>query len=73
MILSIVSTPRVDAEAAGRAFAAALDGAELHGEARHLGHVDRVVEDDNAAMADEPVLRRESLVVEGRVEKAGGK
>ena len=36
-------------------------------------HVHAVVEDDDAAMADQPVARRESLIVERRVEKAGRK
>ncbi len=57
------------ADAAGRALAAGFDGAELHGEARLARHVDRVVEHDDAAMADQPVARREGLVVERRVEQ----
>ncbi len=44
------------ADAAGRALAAAFDRAELHGEAGLLQHVGGVVEDDDAAMADQPVL-----------------
>src|SRR3569832_1976506 len=38
------------ADPAGRALAAGFDAAELHREARLLGHVDRVVEDHDAAM-----------------------
>ena len=57
------------ADPAGRALAAGFDRAELHGEARLLGHVDRVVEDDDAAMADQPVAGGEGLVVERRVEQ----
>src|SRR5262245_59490471 len=44
------------AETARRALAAAFDRAELHGEARLLQHVHRVVEDNDARMADQPVL-----------------
>ena len=33
-------------------------------------HIDRIVEDDDAAMADQAVLRREGLIIEGRVEEA---
>src|SRR5215468_6755212 len=43
------------ADSAGRALAAGLDGAELHGEARLARHVDGVVEDDDAAVTDKPV------------------
>ena len=57
------------ADAAGRALAAGFDGAELHGEARLLGHVDGVVEHHDAAMADQAVARGEGLVVERRVEQ----
>ena len=56
-------------DAAGRALAAALNGAEFHGEARLLQHVGRVVEHDDAGMADQPVLGGEGFVVEGRVEE----
>jgi hypothetical protein len=44
------------ADAAGRALAAAFDGAEFHGEARLLRHVDGVVEHHDAAMADQAVM-----------------
>src|SRR5208337_4522720 len=43
------------ADTAWRALAAAFKGAKLEGEARLLEHVDGIVEDDDAAMADEPV------------------
>ena len=57
------------ADAAGRALAAGLDGAELHGETGLLGHVDGVVEHHDAAMADQPVGCGKRLVVERRVEQ----
>ena len=57
------------ADPARRALAAAFDGAEFHGEARLLRHVDGVVEHDDAAMADQAVARGEGLVVERRVEQ----
>jgi hypothetical protein len=53
-----------DLDAAGRsdparrAFAAAFDRAKLHREARHFRHVDGIVEDDEATVAEEPVDRR---------------
>ena len=56
------------ADAAGRALAARLDGAELHRVARHARHVDRVVEDDDAAVAEQRADAGERLVVERRVE-----
>ena len=52
MIRSIASTPRVGADPARRALAARLDGAELHREAGHPRHVDGVVEDHDAAVAE---------------------
>ena len=58
------------ADAAGRALAARLLGAELHGEAGHAGHVDGVVEDHDAAVADHRADRGERLVVDGDVEAA---
>ena len=57
------------ADAAGRALAAAFDGAEFHGEARLLQHVGGVVEHHDAGMADQPVLGGEGFVVERRVEQ----
>src|SRR5690606_29998962 len=57
------------ADTAGRALAAALDGAEFHGEARLPEHVSAVVEDDDARMTDQPILCREGPVVEGRIEQ----
>src|SRR5579863_4992319 len=41
------------ADPAGRALAARFEGAEFQGEARLLRHVDGIVEDDHAAMADQ--------------------
>jgi hypothetical protein len=58
------------ADAAGRALAAAFDGAELHGETRLLQHVGRIVEYHDAGVADQPVLGREGLIVERRVEQS---
>src|SRR5262245_47183120 len=57
------------ADAARRAFPARFDRAEFHGETRLPRHVDRVVEDHDAAMADQPVAGGEGLVVERRVEQ----
>src|SRR6202453_1645353 len=54
---------------AGRAFAAAFLGAELHGKARLSGHVDAVVEDDDAAMAQHPAASRHRLIVERRIDE----
>ena len=56
------------ADAARRALAARLDGAELHGEPRLLAHVDGVVEHDEAAVAEHRADRGELLVVERRIE-----
>src|SRR4029077_9701308 len=47
---------------AGRAFAAGFDGAEFHREACLPGHVDAVVEYDDAAMADQAVTRGECFI-----------
>src|SRR5690606_23035006 len=55
-------------DAARRALAAGLDRAELHGEPRLLAHVDGIVEDDEAAVADHGAYGGELLVVERRVE-----
>ena len=64
--------PSCRANAARRALAAGLQRAELHGEASLLHHVDGVVENHNAPMADEAALGRERLVIEGRVEQRRG-
>src|SRR3954467_15186029 len=60
-------------DAAGRALSARFDGAELEGEARLLGKVHRLVEDNHAAMADHPLACRECLVVEGGIKERRGK
>src|SRR5579871_5542301 len=57
------------ADPAGCALAAGLDGAEFHRKARLFGHVDGVVEHDDAGMADQAVARREGFVVERRIEQ----
>src|SRR5258705_2138795 len=57
------------ADPARRALAAGFDRAEFHRKARLLGHVDAVVEHDDAAMADQPVARGEGLIVERRIEQ----
>src|SRR5690606_37780817 len=56
------------ADPARRALTARLHRAELHREARLLAHVDGIVEDDDAAVADHRPERGERLVVEGRIE-----
>src|ERR1700738_5618463 len=61
------------ADPARRAFAATFDRAKLHREPRHLRHVDGIVENDEAAVADEPVERRKSLVIIGRIEQRAWK
>ncbi len=55
-------------DAAGRALAAGLDRTEFHRVARHAGHVDGVVEGDDAAVAHERTDRSEGFVIERRVE-----
>ena len=60
------------ANPARRALAAGLDGAELHRVTRHPGHVDRIVEDHDSAMAEQPADLGEGLVVDGGVELRGG-
>ena len=55
-------------DATRRAFPAGLDGAELHCVARHPGHIDAVVENDDAAVAEQGLDVRERFVVERRVE-----
>ena len=57
------------ADAAGRALAAALDGAEFHGEAGLPREIHRVVEHHDAAVADQTPFRRERFVIERRVEQ----
>src|SRR5436305_1662180 len=49
--------------------AARFDRAELHGEACLPCHVDGIIEDDDAAVADQAVGLGEGLVVEGEVEE----
>src|SRR5690606_37847603 len=56
------------ADAARRALTARLDRAEFHREARLLPEIDRIVKDDDAAVADHRTERGERLVVERRVE-----
>jgi hypothetical protein len=56
------------ADAARRALAARFDGAELHREASLTQHVDRVVEDHHAAVAQQRTGGSEGLVVDGQVE-----
>ena len=51
------------ADAAGRAFPARFDDAELHCEARLLCHVDSIVEHNRAAVAYHGVLFDERLIV----------
>ena len=53
---------------AWRALAAGFNGAELHGEACLFGHVDRVIEGDDAAVAEHRANRGEGFVVDWRVE-----
>src|SRR5258708_92645 len=55
------------ADAAGRAFAAGFDGAEMEGKTRLLGEVYRIVEHDDAAMAHHAALGGKDLIVEGHV------
>src|SRR5580658_7242899 len=58
---------------AGRAFAAAFRGAELEGETRLARHVDAVIEDDDAAVAQHAVGRRHRFIIERGIEQRGGK
>ncbi|TPV98193.1 MAG: hypothetical protein USCAAHI_02359 [Beijerinckiaceae bacterium] len=69
----MTSTPRVAPIRQGVHFAATFDRAKLHREPRHLRHIDRIVENDDATMADQPVARRKSLIVVGRIEQRPGK
>src|ERR1700730_16981555 len=61
------------ADPARRAFAAAFDRAKLHRETRHPRHVDGIVENDEAAVADEPVESRKSLIIIRCIEQPGRK
>ncbi len=70
---STVSLPRVRADPARRALAAALDGAKLEGEASLPRHVDSIVEDHDATVTDEAILCGEGFVVEWRIEERTGK
>src|SRR5258706_455922 len=56
--------PSLGADAAGRAFAAGLDGAEMEGKTGLFGEVDTVVEHHDAAMSHHAALGGEGLVVE---------
>ena len=57
---------------ARRALAAGFDRAEFHSKARLFGHVNAVVEYDDAAMADQAVARRKRLIVEWCIEQRAG-
>ena len=52
-----------------RAFAAGFDGTELHRKPRLLCHVHCVVEDHDAAVTDQAILRGEGFIIERRVEQ----
>src|SRR3984885_1253123 len=54
---------------AGRAFAAAFLGAELHGETGLARHIDAVVKDHDPAMAQHPAGNGHRLIVERRIEQ----
>ena len=56
-------------DAAGRALAAAFDGAKFHGEARLMREIDRIVENDHAAVAEHALLFSEGFVIERRIEE----
>src|SRR6185369_4671727 len=55
--------------AAGRAFAAALDGAEFHGKAGLPREIDGIVEHHDPAMPDQSLFRGERFVIERRIEQ----
>ncbi len=55
-------------DTARRAFAAGFDRAKFHAIACHFGHVDGVVEHDDAAVADDGPNRREGFIIERRIE-----
>ena len=55
-------------DAARGAFSARFNGAKLHGIAGHLGHVDGVVKDNDATVADHTPSRGEGFVIERGVE-----
>lgn len=65
---SMTSTPRVETDAAGRAFGAGFDGAEFHRVACLPGQIHRVVEGDDAAVAEPGADGGEGFVVEQCVE-----
>src|ERR1700704_6304435 len=61
------------ADPARRAFAATFDRAKPHRESGHPRHVDGIVENDEAAVANKPVERRKSLVIIRRIEQRAWK
>ena len=68
-ILSMVSTPRVEPMRQGVHLPQLSMAQNSMREARHPGHVDRIVEHDETAVADQAVDLGVGLVVEGRVEQ----
>src|ERR1035437_247043 len=64
--------PASGSDPARGAFAAALDGAEFHGEAGLTGEIDRVVENNDAAVSEKAFMRGEGFVVERGIEKGCG-
>ncbi len=56
-------------DAARRALAATFDGAKFHREAGLMREIDRIVEDDHAAVAEHALLFSEGFVIERRIEK----
>ena len=54
--------------AARGAFSAGFNGAELHGITSHFGHVDRVVEDNDATVANHTSSRGKGFVIQRGVE-----
>src|SRR6185312_10698791 len=59
------------AYAARRALATGLDRAELHRITGHPRHIDGIVENDEAAVAQQSADSGERLVVDGRIELGG--
>src|SRR5262245_24765053 len=57
------------ADTAGSTFAAALNGAELHGETCLFGEVHCIVEDHDSSVPEHAFLRGEGFVVERRIEQ----
>ncbi len=57
------------ADAAGRALAAAFHGAKFHREARLVREINRIVENDHAAVAEHALLFSEGFVIERRIEE----